>query len=107
MQKSANIPDIHLEFIDVLAYYIPGTIVIASGVLWDKVLGLGLVGVARTTFGIVEEKSGYVEGLLWTVLSLTVPYVLGHLIYPASLCVSDPALHVRKLPLNIQNCTLM
>jgi len=69
-----------LGFLDFLAYYVPGVLVLLFLVIMNNALQLGI----RNPAPLIEalSENGYVQGAIWTVLSLIIPYVLGHLIFP-------------------------
>jgi hypothetical protein len=71
-----------LGFLDFLAYYVPGVLLIVFAV----VVGFP---VSKTFLVAADIEDQYVRGAVWTVLSLIGPYVLGHLIFPFGSILSD------------------
>jgi hypothetical protein len=69
-----------LGFLDFLAYYVPGLLTI----LFLFVVSIAYDLDAGNPVAYVDQaKDEYVRGATWTVLALVVPYVMGHLIFPA------------------------
>lgn len=89
MQEDSKIQSVHLELIDLLAYYIPGILILICVLIWDTVLGLGFRKALGNIRFLLGETSTYEYGLLLTVLFLTIPYLIGHLFFPLSLLLSS------------------
>lgn len=87
MTKDTKGVTLHLEFIDILAYYIPGVLFLMSLLIWDKIINLGLLDMITTTNTLLSSKTGYVQGMIWTTMVVIVPYIIGHLAFPLSLLI--------------------
>lgn len=74
----------NLGFLDFMAYYVPGVIVIICLSIIeflyrvDSKLNLNLNGLGLYSDG----KNDFILGAVWAVLLLIIPYVLGHLFFP-------------------------
>ena len=69
----------YFGFLDFLAYYVPGVFVLFFLFVFGLYLQSGLTQPARS---IDFSKVEYVTGAILIVLSVIVPYVLGHMIFP-------------------------
>jgi len=69
----------YFGFLDFLPYYVPGVFVLFFLFVLDYSLQSGLTDPFRS---IDFSKVGYVTGAILIVLSVIIPYVLGHMIFP-------------------------
>ena len=87
MTKDVKEFALHLEFIDILAYYIPGCLFMVSMLIWDKIIDFGLIDIIRTIDNLLSSETGYLQGMIWTIIAIVTPYIIGHLSFPLSLSI--------------------
>ena len=74
----------NLGFLDFLAYYVPGIFVILFLVTIDCIIVQ--IDFEKVIQGINSiSNDAYVRGAIWTILSLVIPYVIGHIIFPVDI----------------------
>lgn len=77
-----------LSFLDFLAYYVPGFIMIISIIIINNVANQNLLGsIFSSDKNLIVN--GYQNGAILTLLLLIVPYVLGNLIFPLGYIITN------------------
>jgi hypothetical protein len=70
-----------LSLLDFLAYYVPGLTIVVSVLALSAMFELGLERVVATVDG--ADLSHVLRGTIWALAAFVMPYVMGHIVFPA------------------------
>lgn len=85
-------------FLDFLAYYVPGVVLIVFLIVLNHSISPQIGNPINSINQLSEDA--YVRGAIWTILSIIVPYVSGHLIFPLGYLIGK--LFFNKSPIKIK-----